>query len=451
MREIFESSRSGIIAAQRASATTANNIANANTPGYTRQRADLAPVGYLRNGQSRGLGVNVTQITRLRNERIDTQINRQQQELGNLLQRGRIMEQLEALMATDTGSDIDARISDLFNTFSNLSNDPQDFNHRKQVLYRAESMIDTFRDLNQGFNSIARKNQQSSGHSLDAINSVLKNLADINQSLLKSEAREGYDHTMKDKQQELLNQLSNLVNHDVQTDYRGMAEIRIGGILVLSGSEYEKISAEVDETNSLFRLRLDNGKLLQVTGGELGANVAMYEKTIPMYREGIDRVAEQLVGIINQVHREGFGLNDNVQRDFFDPSGITAATIRINPEIAADTDKIAASSAPGEAGNGLNAIRLQDIRDQRLIGGKTLHEFSVSLISDPGYELREIRVNTDTRIASIEMLTNQQEQTAGVNIDEELTDLIRYQNAYQASARVLNAAKEMYDTLLSLV
>ncbi len=208
--------------------------------------------------------------------------------------------------------------------------------------------------------------------------------------------------------------------------------------------------AEIDDVNKSFKLRLDSGKLVESTGGKLGADIEMYENEIPKMKERLDEVASTLVNEFNAIHSSGFGLEDGNSRNFFDPSFTDAASIKVNDDIRANVAHIAASSVDGEAGNGDAASQLADLRNENVIGGRKLVDYSVDLISTPGRNLSEVRSSMEVRDSEISMLTAQQEREAGVNVDEELSMMIQYQNAYQGAARVMSAAQQMYDTLIGL-
>jgi len=176
----------------------------------------------------------------------------------------------------------------------------------------------------------------------------------------------------------------------------------------------------------------------------------MYENGIPELKDRLDEVASTLVNEFNAIHSQGYGLEDGNQRNFFDPSFTDASSIRVSDDIRSNVGNIASSSVAGEAGNGEIAGQLADLRNENMIDGRKLVDYSVDLISTPGRNLSEIRSNMEVRDSEISMLTAQQEREAGVNVDEELSMMIQYQNAYQGAARVMSAAQQMYDTLIGL-
>ncbi len=451
MNDIFEIARNGLLSAKQTTSVIAHNIANADTPGYTREQVVLQPLGYHANGTSYGMGVNVADVQRMRNDLIDNQIRQKEQELGSLSTKSTIYNQIQSLFVTDSGSDLDANISNLFNSFSTLSTNPQDNTLRNTVISSAQTLTNKLHSLSNGLEKTSQATVKDANNVVTQVNSLLRDLAEINGSIARSNADGQSDNNSKDLQVQKLDKLSKLVNFDTGTDNNGALEIRISGMLVLSGTQASSIKTEMSQPGSQMKLRLDNGKLLDVNDGQLAADIQMVNTTIPDLSSGLDQIASTLVQQVNSVHKSGYGLADNVSRNFFDPSKTTAATIQLNPDILNNPENIAASSASGEAGNGDNATKLVALRDAPVLNGKSLLEGAVQLISKPGAELSSVQSETQTKDSVRQMLVNQQDSIAGVNIDEELSNLIKFQNAYQASAKVLNAGQQMYDSLLKIV
>ncbi len=451
MNSIFEIAKSGLFSSQKASETVSNNIANANTPGYTRQRAELSADVLRKNGYTLGRGVDVEQVRWLRNTLTDEQIRGKENDLGGLNERNRVYNQLESALTTDSGSGLDTQLSNFFNAFSELANNPQDRNVRNVVLSKAQSLTATFRETANNIEGIARQTKKAAQSRVIEVNSLLQNLASINKDIARSEATGKPNLNGKDQQTEQLKALSKLVDSNAIYNDDGSVEVRIAGITVLDGEGASTVTGETAPGENVFRLRLDNGKLLDPGSGALQADQFMIQKGIPDLEEKLDGMARSLVEEVNNVHSSGYGLNDGVQRTFFNNGNTSAQTISINTDILNDSGNIAASAAPDEAGNSTIANDLSLLQGEKVLNGKTLSDNAISLISEPGNRVSELKIQIESQESARQLLVNQQQSQSGVNIDEELSDLIKYQNAYQASARVLNTGQEMYDTLLSII
>jgi flagellar hook-associated protein 1 len=451
MKSLFEISRSGLRSAERSLSVTSNNVVNADTPGYTRQRVEKSPVGMQKTHHHTGLGVNIDSVNRLRNDMTDVLLNEKRQDMGFMQEKARILEQLETGMASDSGGDIDAQIGLLFDNFSDLSSDPQDQSIRNNIITVGQQMSSKLHDMNNSLNRSSDLTRDSGVKTVGQINELLRDLDSLNASIRNGEAKGNPDFTSLDIQVQKLEELSELVDFESQVTPTGSLEVRIDGVKVLDENSATMIKPEIDEHNKKFNLRLENGKVIESSQGRLGAEIEMYEEGIPDMLDRLDLVAATLVEEFNEVHRSGYGLQDGSSRDFFDPEFTTAGEIALNQDLVNDPRHIAASSIEGEAGNGDVAAEMANMRNEQIVDGRKLIDYSVDLISSPGSQLSSIRAQIETRDSEIAMLETQQEREAGVNIDEELALMIQYQNAYQGSARVMQSAQQMYDTLISIV
>lgn len=451
MSNIFEIARSGLLAAQKATAVTSQNISNANTPGFTRQRPKLSTNVLRSGGEVLGQGVSIDLVQRLRDNLADKQIVKKETELGDLNEKARVFDQLETAFISGSEFGLDVAVSDFFNAFSDLSNNPQDANLRNILVSKSQSMIDTFRNVDQQIETIGQQTLTKATNTVGKVNSILKELASLNKNIAAAEGTKQPNQHSKDLQMEKLKELSELIDTDFTTTTDGTVEVRLGNMVVLAGQEASEIKSEADAANSIIRLRLDNGKLLQAGGGSLGADIEMFEQEIPGLLNSLDEVAKGLVEEVNTVHTSGFGLNDAVQRSFFNPAQTTADSIELNEQIANQPAHIAASSAAGESGNNAIAIAITQLRDENVLNGQSFINNIIQLSAKPGTELTGLQRSVETKESAKQLLVKQQENVAGVNIDEELTNMIKFQNSYQASARVLNNAQQMYDTLLGIL
>lgn len=451
MRTLFEISRSGLQNAEWSLSATSQNLINANTPGYSRVRVDNSPIGGKSYGMSVGLGVSITSITRLRDEMTDLQIHSKKHSMGFLSEKARIFEQLQAGLSTDSGGDLDVYISRLFGSFSELSNDPQDQSVRNNLISQARQFTDKMSELSSHIGRTSEIARDSAINSISEINKLLEDLGALNKTISQSVAAGRPDYSQLDIQVQKLDQLSQLVDFDLIKNDNGSTDIRIGGIQVLSNETPSFLKPELDEINQQFRVRLPGGKLLNPTGGKLGASIELYQKNIPELRSQLNAIASTVVEEFNALHRAGFGLDDGASRNFFDPDYTTADTLRLNTDITTNPRHIAASTVEGEAGNGDMATMIADLRNKLVMGGQKLIEGVIGFISSPGAQLSDVRNTLQVRESEVRMLEVQQERVAGVNIDEELSNLIKYQNAYQGAARVMSAGQNMYDTLLSIL
>ncbi len=451
MRSLFEISKSGLKSAERSLSVTANNIVNADTPGYSRQRIDKTPNGMKMTGYNTGLGVNISTVKRLRNEMNDVVLNQKRQNMSYMQNKAHIFEQLEASMASDSGNDLDLSISNVLDAFSELSADPQDISVRNSLISQTKQLTSKFKSISGNIDTTSNLIIENSQATVQSINGLLKEIHTLNDTIAQSQASGNPDNTSLDLRVRKLEELSEQVDFETNVTGNGALEIRIAGITVLDADKAMTLKPEIDDVNKTYQLRLQNGKAVLPTGGQLGAEIEMYTKEIPALKNRLDDLAATLVSEFNAIHFSGFGLNDDTHRNFFDPANTTADTISLETAIENNPSLIAASDANGEAGNGATAAQIADLRNQRIIEGRKPVNYSVDLISTPGNHLSSLNSQIEARDSEIQMLKTQQEREAGVNIDEELSLMIQYQNAYQGAAKAMSAAQNIYDTLIGML
>lgn len=455
MNRLIEIAKSGLWSSQHSMSVTANNLVNADTEGYSRQRVEKSPDGMQMDGYYAGLGVNVTEISRMRDELNDALLNKKQQDMGYLQRKAEAYEKIEASMVSDYGVNLDTQVGKLFDNFSELASNPQDVSVRNNLVNETQQLTSKLHEMSRNLDETSDLIKDFAGKTLDSINDLLKNINELNQSIKQGKARGQSDHASKDLRVAKLNELSELVDFDTQVSETGAVQIAIDGRKVVDDSQSYTIRAEIDDANKKFRLRLDNGHIIEPSAGKIGAEIEMFEQGVPTMKEKLNNIAFTLVEEFNNLHTNGFGLEDTTVRNFFDPTGTTAADIELNQILIDNPKHIGASDTAGEEGNGEIASKIADLRNQKMIGdaskNQRLTQYTVSTISEPGEKLNALNATIEARDSEIQMLHEQQQQTAGVNIDEELSRMIKFQQAYQGAAKVMSSAQRMYDTLINIV
>lgn len=451
MRELLEIGKSGVIAANRAIDTTSHNIANANTEGYSRRRVNFTPLDFQRGGQSIGIGVNADQIQRLRSQILDEQLNQKETELANLKENVNVFEQLQSIFATDGEGDLDALVYKFFESFNQLAEKPEEIAFRENVIYQSDALIFKLQKISEELQQVKEDTLVSTRSDLASISTLLADIASLNLDITRSGAQGKEAGGALDLQTEKMRQLAELVDYEFERSETQSVEIRIEGVIVVRGNEAESVRQEVDPTNDVFRLRLSNGVALDRLSGVVGARIDLYTDVLPGLRDQINRFVEALVTEVNSIHRSGYGLSNATGLDFFDSDGLRMDTIAVNQTLRNDPGLIASSDQTNAPGNNQVAIQISNLANTVAVDGRTFGEYALGIAGNIGSRLSNFQITLNAAQASRDLLYNQQQAIAGVNVDEELANLIKFQNAYQASARVLATASEMYESLLAIV
>jgi flagellar hook-associated protein 1 FlgK len=453
MRELLEIGKRGLFASNRNIDVAGQNIANANTPGYTRQRAELEPIAYQKNGLSTGLGVNVTTVKQIQDEMVEQRLRQAESDLGGLNEQAQIYKQLETQLVSNTENDLDKLVSRFFNEFSSLSNNPESSALRYNVLNAAQNLTSTFKDLSSGLSKIQTDIGTEASSKLDQINTLLKDVAKLNQQVAEGQVAGQPDNNSIDLRRQRLSELSNLADLNISYNDNNQADVRIGNIVVVRGSNASKLNLETDTINNIIRVRVDSGRTIQSDiGGEFGALADSFGTVVPGFEEKIDTLAENIVTKVNALHRQGYNLKDQTGVNFFNTSYTSASDIEVNIAVAGNPERISASDSQGEPGNSEIAKQIAGLLEApNAINGSSFIEYTLNTISETGFALNNIETRMASTQSSMSMLEQQRASVSGVNLDEELANIIKFQNAYQASARVISTAQRMYDTLLNMV
>lgn len=452
MREIFQIAKTGLFANQKAIDVTGQNVANANTEGYSRQRINLTPEAFRKGNFQVGLGVNVDDVERMRSELLDNQIRTKLSDQGYLGQRKQIMEQMENIFVTDTDGDLDVRLNDMFDAFVRLTSNPEDETLRTNTIKAAENLTTTFHRLDQDLQNVKERIGDTTETMVTKVNQLLKEIASLDKNITSAEGDGRVsDNESLDIRTRKLKELSELVDTSVTIDDNNSATVSVGGFVLVQNGQARTLDTEINAALNVNRVRISGSKVLGNLGGKLGATIDAFTEDVGQYADKLDSLAKSIVEEVNAIHSNGFTLNNTTGIDFFDDTKTDAGTIQLNALVSSNPDNIAASDQSNEPGNAINAQALADLRnDDTVFQGRSFSEFAINIASTIGTELNATNSKLESTISAQRLLENQQESISGVNVDEELTNLIQYQNAYQASARVMSSAKQMFDTLLSI-
>jgi len=193
------------------------------------------------------------------------------------------------------------------------------------------------------------------------------------------------------------------------------------------------------------------GSAVDLTSGSLQALSDLTQTKIPALQSQLDQLASSLVSQFNAMHETGTTLNGTTNVDFFDPAGTTAGSISLSAAVLASSDNIAAS-ANGAPGNGGIATQLSGLSTTPIaaLGGKTFRDHYVSVAADLGMDVSNADQDSQVDQALVDQSTQGRQATSGVNVDEEMVNLITEQQAYQAAARLVTTADQMAQDLLQI-
>ena len=465
MRSTFgsiETTLRGLRAQQLALDTTGHNISNANTPGYSRQTADMAATDpyavptmnrYQIAGQI-GTGVTVTQIRRMRDQFVDRRTQYENSALGYWDTKQRNFSHLEVTLAEpadlETGSRIGYPLNDFWSALQQLgnANRPDNIAVRSVVREKANNLCDSIRGTYRQLTTLQTDISAEIAVKIGRINSLADQIAGLNAEIAKITAVGDNPNDLLDQREVLVGELSTLTAISIQSDELNRYSISISGMLLVAGDT----SYHMDVQDDGSVVWAHNGIDVYFTNGEIRGLMEMRDVEVQHYIDSLHQFTETLILEFNAQHRAGYGLAPgSTDISFF--QGTDASDITLDAAILDPVNGLnnIAASLTGEVGNGENALLLAGlIKEAPLIDGTTtLSDFYDSLIAKLGVDAEKAKVTYANQKTLVGHLKNMQESVAGVSLDEEMANLIKFQNAYNAAARMMTAIDEVLDKLIN--
>jgi flagellar hook-associated protein 1 FlgK len=452
LNHILNTSRSALLSHRYAMDVTSNNIANVNTPGFSRRRINpTEAVPEITKQGSLGSGVTIESTTRVRESFLDQQLRIANQSLGYATMDDQTLTQVESTFSALSDVSLGDAITGFFNSFQSLAQNPEDYGRRNAVLQSGNTMAQSFHTIANRITEIQQGIGDRVQTNVNMINKLTSDIAALNGKVIEGSAGGNDASDMKDQRDLKIDALSKLVRIQVNENANGSVNITIGGSQMVWQNQSTSLVKEI--SGNQITLRLGNAtSTLAPVGGEVGSLINQYNVKLPDVLTQLDTMVSTITDRVNTIHRTSFGLGDPplTGEDFF--TGTTAASIDVNATIKADTRRIAAS-VDGAPGDNQSALAIAGVIDEQLFDGNTLTAtgFYSRMISDIGLQMNSAKSDVTTQQLMVSQAENQRASISGVSLDEEMTNLIMWQRSYDAAARTIRTVDEMYQTILNMV
>lgn len=446
-------------AQQQAIGVVNHNIANANTPGYSRQVASLATtmpstIITINGAKAIGTGVMLSDISRSRNAFTDYQIRSESESQGQWEKLRDVLKQVEVTFNEPSDSGLNSLMSRFWQAWQDLTNNPQDAGARRSLVEQANSMTVGFNRVYSQLASIGRNTDAEISVEIDQINGMASELGSLNTQISGAERVGQKANDLRDQRDLILDKLSKMVHVTYYESSDGKVAVFLGSRSLVSAGAVSRLSVVPSGGISNVVWADDQGPAT-VTDGELYGLQRARDLEIPTFINELQSLASTIISKVNALHVTGFDLNGNQGQDFFDGTG--ADDIRVSDALNADPNNIAAAEAAGEPGDntvGLKIAALQTDLSMLLdpvtgVGTADFGKFFASMMSRLGVDYQRADLMAGNQKVLVDHLAEQRDSTSGVSLDEETTHLIEYQRAYEAAARVINVVDEMLDKLIN--
>jgi len=427
---------------------TSNNIANQNTPGYSREIPVLTEADPTVDGNiTYGNGVVLQQIQSVRDQILQLQISDQNQQQGSAQAQYNALQQVQNLFSDPTQG-IGADFTAFFNSLSRLSTDPTSIPDRQAVLDAAQTLVGDFHSTEQNLDSIQSGLNQTVAQNVTQINTLTQQIAQLNVQVGEMQKLGQDPGALGDQETQLIQQLSQLTNvNQIQTENGLTLTTGNGTPLVVGGQSFA-----LQTTNGPSGMIDISSQGQDITsslqGGQLGGNLQIRDTVIPGLLTQIDNLASQFATSFNAAQATGYDLNGNAGQPFF--SDTTGAGAASNLTVAISDPSLIAASSDGTSGSNGNIANLLAVQNQTLPSGESVMNTYADWVSQTGTLTDQAQAEVNASTSSLNQLNDQLGSVSGVNLDEETTNLMNYQRAYEAAARVVSTVDELTTSVLDM-
>lgn len=463
----LEIGRLGLQAHQKQLEITGHNMANASTPGYSRQRGEMTttqPFTYpafnrVQTAGQMGTGVEVTAVMRVRDELIDEQIWAETSIAGYWESRKTILDEMELIVNEPSDSNIRTAVKKFWEAIEGVANNPTSEPARSSLRQETITMTEFIRQDYQRMKSLRFVANERIKEQVSHINTIAEKIALLNDQIAKVTVMNDYANDLMDKRDSLIEELSGIIKISKTTDKFNRVNITINGIALVQDITANKIVLEPNHSDEgMVRLKWDKlDKEVTVLGGSLKGLLEMRDQDLPEFLNHLDNFAKTLITEVNKLHREGYGLDESHGIDFFKGTG--AADIDLSDaikDVENGVNRIAASSELVDTKNelpGNNEIMLaiSKLFGKRLLSNSnaTMGEYIGAIVADLGEKTSAAKVKFEGQTRLIANLDERRESVCGVNLDEEMTNMVRFQHGYNAAARIISTMDQMLDVIVN--
>lgn len=489
-----------LFASQAALNTISHNISNADTEGYSRQVVSQKASRALSTSNGSGMvgtGVDIESIVRIRNVFLDQRYWQENAQYGEYSVKSSSLSELESLLQGASDDGLDDALNSFASALEDLVNDPGDDSARSALVAEGSALCKYLNNMYGTLEDLRDENNSTVKTQVDEINSLARQISVLNQQIYKGEASGDTANDLRDQRTLLVNQLSAIADVEVkETSFGTLANgrkdlrfsIKINGVSLVNHFSVNELECYENSAGTYDVQWAGTHNKVTFTGGEIKGYLDMCNgdgsdgsfKGIPYYMNQLNTFARTLAKAFNEGiyadgeshssgHAGGVGLDGSTGVRFFSYAekssdelmgsgtdmdeiyaGMTAGNISLSADVLNDTDKIAASSSAGEEENSDNLTELIGMFDDSEVFSNGTPEDNVSaLYATMGIETALVSKLANIHENVVEMIDNHKTSISGVSLDEETSNLVKYQLAYSAAAKVISVMDEILDVTIN--
>lgn len=449
---------------QTALQTIGHNIANKSTEGYSRQRVELMTNVPISEGKIQiGMGARAGQITRTNNPWLEKQIQREGTQLGFADARADALGRVENVYNEQVNKGLNQYMTDFFNSFRELSNNPESLASRTMVRESALSLTGDFKRVTDQLHAVQDDLDGQIKTVVEEVNQMSKEIASLNEKIQMVEVQGAPANDERDRRDLLLKKMGEKMEISWAEGTDGNLTVTGGNTAILvSGSTASEIFARHTDSRDRVEIYYKSTEqatpvnvTAQIKGGKVGGALEVRDKIIEDLLGNIDKMAYTLAKEVNKAHIEGidrYGKDGILFFEMPETEKGAAQVLKLNQTVSNDVGRIAAGAREGAPGdntvsNIVAALQYRPVMDNN---SSTLDDFYNTQVGQIGTIAQRAVKTQESQKNILSQLSNIRESISGVSLDEETTKMIEFQKAYDASARVIRTADEMLETVLAL-
>lgn len=463
----------GLQASQQALNVISQNIANASTPGYVRQRAILesqqtAPGTNVYTGNSaQFMGVKVVGVERISSTFKQAALNEATGKSEALQAQAAPLENIQGQLQEPTATGLGGVLNDFYGAWSNLGNHPTVTNSSgtdQPVLNGAAAgvVIEDGSTLAGNLNSLSSgvatefQNQYSNLTGIvDQVNDAVTKVADLNQQIMQGQAGGNNINALMDQRDTAVNQIVKLTGAKAENLSDGTVQVTVGGVTLVSGNAYTPMtisgaSTIQDVTGNPLSLKV-GAVTASPSGGQAAGVLSALNTDLPNISTTLDTIANGIRDAVNSVHSAGYTIDGTPAGDFFTGEGAAGLKVAVT-----SPDELGVSSIAGASTDGSNAVKIGDLvsasASSQALGGAIAPQSVYSgMVTQIGTQIQGLNTAIDSQTGIVATAQAAVDSESGVDLNEELTNMILFQRSFQANARVITAADQMLQSLIGMV
>ncbi len=469
---ILNMARSGMNAQMAAVQTASQNISNAQTEGYSRQRVEMStslptvfPFGTI------GTGITITGITRARDALLDATYRSDAGAATGANTTASALSQIESIFSEPSDNGLSAALDKFWSAWSDVASDPSNPAAKSVAREAGNNVASTLNRFASQLDQLDQQNREGMDADVAQVNKLATQIADLNKQIISSESNGNQANDLRDSRDRLLDSMSTFVGGQIVERDNGSVAVYVSGRMIVDGTTVKALQMNDGQPPTVNYLGSPNP--LTGLGGSLGARIDLSATSIPKVISRLDSLASGLVTTVNSIHSSGSVYSGNppvasAAGNFFEvtaspPTGgdpmLTARGIRLASTMTSGAAVAASAGTSAGPGNNDVALAMANLRTKTLtltdgsgatVATSPLGDFFNSIIGELGTATKQATDDATVQTTLASSAQTRRQSVSSVSTDEELISVIQHQHAYQAAARLITVVDEMTQTLVDL-